>query len=108
MEQHFDCSVKYPLSAEKTRCRINGQRITIVVALAETYPDTRIKIGEQIGFKFQLIQNPPSTQPTSPYHIEIKTEAYQIVATQRTPGARIVNTTPAKITTFGFAPLDKR
>ena len=55
MNQHFECSTSYPLSNDNFGCRINGQRITVTVAIDEAYPGERINIGEEIRLEFALI-----------------------------------------------------
>jgi hypothetical protein len=55
MNQNFKCSTSYPLSNVNFGCRINGQRITVTVAIDETYPAERINIGEEIRLAFGLI-----------------------------------------------------
>ena len=74
MPQDFLCTTVYPLSQEDFQYRINGQRVTITVALDETYPADRIAIGEEIKLTFYQVRNPPSTKPTENYRIQIRTE----------------------------------
>ena len=80
MNTAFQCTISYPLSKTKSACRINGQRITVTVAIDEGYNGSRIAIGEKIELSFALIQNPGSTKPTEPYEVGIKTNYYQVVA----------------------------
>ena len=80
----------------------------MTVSIDDNYPDSRIAIGEQISLNFALIQNPGSTEPPSPYDIEIKTFFYQVVAEQRTVGSIVPSRTPAAITAFDFKALDLR
>ena len=108
MPQDFDCVTAYPISQDDMECRINGQRITITVAIDPASPAERIAIGEDISLRFSQIRNPPSTYPTQDYEIEIRTHYYQIVASQRTGGAPIINNEPAVVQDFDFAAFDLR
>ena len=102
----FQCNVDSPISG--SLCRINGQRVTIEIKIDTKYDAERIEIGEKLQFDFAPIRNPASTTPTQPYEIEIKTGYYQIVAQQRTQGARVIITDPALIKQQKFDALDKR
>ena len=69
MNSQFKCVTSYPLSVTDTSCRINGQRVTVSIKLADIYPAERIAIGEKILLDFSEIRNPSSTVPTAPYNV---------------------------------------
>ena len=45
MDSNFKCKIASPLSQANSECRINGQRVTITVAIDDAYPEERIPIG---------------------------------------------------------------
>ena len=42
MDDSFDCKIDKPLSNTNSECRINGQRVTITVAIDSTHSEERI------------------------------------------------------------------
>ena len=65
-------------------------------------------MGTAIELEFSQITNPPSTTPTEPYTIEVKTEYYQIVAVSKFPTTSVIVTTPATIQEKQFIAFDLR
>ena len=80
MGQEFNCVMKYPISV--STCRINGQRVTVKLGIDAAYlaiaggEYDRISMHTPIELEFSQIINPPSTTPTEPYSIEVRTEYY--------------------------------
>lgn len=60
MQQDFICTTQYPLKEEgfDQNCKINGQRVTVIVQKSDTYIGERIAMGERIWLKFSSIKNP--------------------------------------------------
>jgi hypothetical protein len=96
------CTSDAPL-VENLACRINGNRVTIVV---ESIDGGTIDVGSLISISLSNIKNPTSTEPTQPYNVSIYSDELHLVADQVTIGDFVVMVYPSIITTYALQTLD--
>ena len=95
LSSELSCTSAAPL-VENLDCRINGNRVTIVV---EGQGQSMIDVGTDLTINLANIRNPTSTEPTQPYDVTVYSDELYLVADQKTIGDFVVMVHPSVITT---------